>query len=81
MAGKPGGMDGIPNRYSSATSGLELYDILADISETNDLSKENPKIMKRLLALAELAYEDLGDGPKKRVGKGVRPAGQLASKN
>jgi hypothetical protein len=37
--------------------------------------------MKRLLALAELAYEDLGDGPKKRVGKGVRPAGQLASKN
>ncbi|MBG88885.1 MAG: arylsulfatase [Verrucomicrobiales bacterium] len=79
MACKAGGMDGIPNRYSSATSGQELYDLRKDISEKNDVSKANPKIVKRLLALAENAYEELGDGPKKRVGKGVRPAGQLAS--
>jgi len=52
---------------------LQLYDLQADIHEENDVSAQNPDIVKRLQALAEAAREDLGDVG--REGKGQRPAG------
>lgn len=52
---------------------LQLYDLQADIGETNNVADQHPDVVKRLLALAEKAREDLGDIG--REGKGQRPAG------
>jgi arylsulfatase A-like enzyme len=60
--GKP-----IPN------SPLQLYNLDADIGEKNNVADENPDVVRRLLALAEKARDDLGDLDRK--GKNQRPAG------
>ena len=60
--GKP-----IPN------SPLQLYNLDADIGEKNDVANENPDVVKRLLAFAEKARDDLGD--LNRKGRNQRPAG------
>lgn len=52
---------------------LQLYDLQADIGETNNVAHNHPDVVKRLLALAEKARQDLGD--VNREGKGQRPAG------
>ncbi|MCK5173804.1 MAG: sulfatase-like hydrolase/transferase, partial [Planctomycetes bacterium] len=39
----------------------KLYDLSADIGETNDLSKKEPKVVKRLMRLANKARADIGD--------------------
>jgi arylsulfatase A-like enzyme len=52
---------------------LKLFDLAADIHEDNNIAEANPEVVKRLLALAENAREDLGDVD--RPGKGQRPAG------
>ena len=51
----------------------QLFDLDADIGESKDLAAKNPAVVKRLLALAEEAREELGDG--NRQGKGQRKAG------
>ena len=51
----------------------QLFDLDADIGESKDLAAKNPAVVKRLLALAETAREELGDGG--RQGKGQRKAG------
>jgi len=51
----------------------KLYDLKADIAEKNNLAAKNPDIVKRILALAEKAREDLGDANRK--GANQRPAG------
>jgi len=52
---------------------LALYDLQADITETTDVAEQHPDVVKRLLALAERAREELGDVG--REGKNQRPAG------
>ncbi|MEO1827123.1 MAG: sulfatase [Roseibacillus sp.] len=52
---------------------LALYNLAKDIHEDNNVAAENPDIVKRLLAHAEAAREDLGDVD--RPGKGQRKAG------
>jgi len=56
---------------------LQLYDLKADIGETNNVADQHPEVVKRLLALAEKAREDLGDVNRK--GKNQRPAGWVDS--
>lgn len=53
----------------------ELYDLEKDISELHDVANWHPDVVKRLLALAEQAWVDLGDGD--RDGKNTRPAGHV----
>lgn len=78
MAGQPGGKDGIPNKYSNDTvKAPALYDLYEDVSETTDLAGTHPDVLKRMLAHADSAYADLGDGPMKKSGRGIRPAGRL----
>jgi arylsulfatase A len=77
MAGKPGGSDGRPNPYSHRTSGLELYDLREDISESNDIAEKHPEIVARLQQHAERARDELGDTLNDRQGSGVRPVGKL----
>lgn len=47
-----------------------LVDLESDIGEATDVSTQHPKVVKRLLALAEAMREDLGDFD--RVGKNMR---------
>jgi arylsulfatase A len=75
MAGKPGGKDGIPNRYSQAKIGLALYDLTADVGEQNDVAEKHPDVVKHIQALAEKMRADLGDANQK--GKGMRQPGRL----
>jgi arylsulfatase A-like enzyme len=76
LKGQPGN-DGRPGEYKSVKTGLQLYDLEADIGETTDVANANPKIVERLIALAEKAKDELGDSATKRTGKGVRAPGRL----
>ena len=51
----------------------QLYDLDKDIGETTDVSSDHPDVVKRLLALAEMARSELGDVGS--PGKGQRKAG------
>lgn len=78
LGGKPGGRDGGPAKYESRELlKAELYDLTHDIGETRDVAGQNEEVVRRLLALAESAREELGDSLTGRIGKGVRPAPQL----
>ena len=60
-------------RGDTKPSPAELYDLEADLSEKTNLAAKYPGVVRRLLALAEKAREDLGDVD--RPGKNQRPAG------
>ena len=51
----------------------ELYDLRTDLPETANVVGKHPDVVRRLLALAEAARQDLGDVGRK--GRGQRPAG------
>jgi arylsulfatase A len=79
LAGKPGGHDGTPVPYEQRKlEQAELYDLVADVSETTDLAAQHPDIVQRLEAEAEKAREELGDGILKRTGKGTREPGRVS---
>lgn len=80
LDGKPGGKGGVPARYRyTKLKQMELYDLKNDMSESNNVIDENPEVLERLLAAAEVAREDLGDKLQKRRGSGVRPPGRLSN--
>jgi hypothetical protein len=56
---------------------LNLYNLQADIAETNNVADQHPDVVKRLFALAEKARQDLGD--VNREGTGQRPAGLVVT--
>lgn len=79
LGGRPGGTNNIPARYEQRKiKQPQLFDIQAEISEMSNVADQNPKIVRRLLAVAEAAREDLGDSLTKREGKGRREPGRLA---
>lgn len=51
---------------------ITLYNLKADISETTNVAKQKPEVVKRLMTFVEQAREDLGDGSQGISGKGVR---------
>ncbi|MCH7989221.1 MAG: sulfatase [Planctomycetes bacterium] len=77
LDGKPGGTGGKPSRYVQLKTGLALYNLDKDISESTNVAEQHPKVVTRLKALAEKAREDLGDSATKQQGNGVRPPGRL----
>jgi arylsulfatase A-like enzyme len=54
-----------------------LFDVVADRGETRNVAGEHPDVVERILALADKARDDLGDGS--RPGKNQRPAGMVES--
>lgn len=52
-----------------------LFNIEEDISSRNNLAKENPRIVKKLLRWADKGRKDLGDAG--RLGTGQRPPGKI----
>ena len=59
-------------RASKREIPARLYDLKADIGETVNLAEKHPEVVKRLMALAQQAREDLGD--LGREGRGQRAA-------
>ena len=66
----------IKRKNQTTKAALKLYDLNADIGETTNVAERNSDVVKRLLALAEKAREDLGDGNRKG---NQRPAGLVVT--
>ncbi len=80
LAGHAGGHGGIPVKYEQRKIAQpELYDLVDDRGETTDVASRQPDIVKRLLAVAERARDELGDSLTKREGRGIRPAGEIVA--
>jgi arylsulfatase A len=75
LAGPPRS-GGIPGTYRQDDVPLALYDLVADVGETADVSAAHADVVTRLRALAEGAREDLGDSLTKRIGAGLREPGR-----
>lgn len=78
LNGQKGGEEGNPVNYEQKRIvEPELYNVATDIGETKNVSAENPEIVKRLLADAEKAREQLGDSLTNRKGAAVRGPGTI----
>ncbi|HEY5913753.1 MAG TPA: sulfatase [Verrucomicrobiae bacterium] len=78
LSGGPGGLGGKPSPYQQRKiESAELYDLVKDISEQNDVAAKHPQMVRGLEAEAEAAREELGDALTKRKGKGVREPGRV----
>jgi arylsulfatase A-like enzyme len=78
LAGRPGGKDGKPARYTQARTPLTLFDLEADPGEKNNCADRHPEVVSRLKKLADAARKDLGDTATKTKGAGVREPGTVA---
>ena len=77
LNGRPGGVGGQPVKYEYTDTKLELYDLVNDVSETQNVIDQYPEKKAQLEALADSAREVLGDKLTERTGNGVRPLGRL----
>jgi arylsulfatase len=73
------GRDGLPGPYAQGRTGLELYDLAADIGESRDVAAAHPEVVRDLQELGEKARTELGDALTSRVGRSVRPPGRAAA--
>ncbi len=79
LNGRPGGHDGIPEKYEPQAIGEVLYDLENDVQESRDVAAEHPEMVAQLKAAAAIARADLGDTLVPTVGKGTRRPGQVPS--
>ncbi len=74
---KRAGGEGQPGDYERKSLELSLFDLDDDPAESTNLAGGNPDVVRRMLAYAERAREDLGDSLTNRTGKNVRAAGKM----
>lgn len=73
--------DGIPIAYEMLSlEEMALYDLSEDREERNNVREQYPDVVKEMMALADLAREDMGDALQDMPGENLRPAGQLSEK-
>jgi arylsulfatase A len=72
----PAGRDGNPARYSTARTGVALYDLESDIGETKNLAGQQPDELARLTTLADRICMELGNSATQQRGRTVRPPGR-----
>ncbi|MEL6944200.1 MAG: sulfatase-like hydrolase/transferase, partial [Bacteroidota bacterium] len=78
LNGRIGTSDGLPIDYEqNELMEMELYNLQADISETQNVITEHPEVVEELLGYAEKIKADLGDELTDRVGEGVREVGNV----
>jgi len=77
LAGRQGGTGGQPAEYEQDKIGPALFDLENDIGEQHDVSARHPKVVERLMALADKMRQDLGDSAKKMTGQNRRPPGHV----
>ena len=71
------GKDGWPGPYARGQSGIELYNLMDDISEKNNVANQFPEIVEKLTKIAEEARLTLGDDILDLEGTEVRPSGRI----
>lgn len=71
------GIEGMGGKISHVPVPMALYDLAHDPGEAYDVQQLYPAMVKKILALADSAREDLGDNLTKRIGKNVRKAAEL----
>jgi arylsulfatase A-like enzyme len=76
LAGRPGGKDGQPAKYTQTKTPLALFDLVNDPGETINLAEKQAEMVEKLTKLADRAREELGDSAKKLNGKGEREPGK-----
>lgn len=62
-----------------AVEGIELYDMENDISETNNVAKDHPEVVERLMKQIELSRKSLGD--YNLIGEDVRAVANAPIEN
>ena len=78
MIGRELGSGGSPGKYdNSRKTGLELYDLVADIGELHNVAEAHPDVVKRLTELADTMRRDLGDNLTKVDPTGKREPGRI----
>ena len=81
MEGRDPGGGGVPGLYDySRATGLELYDLGADIGERRNLVEQFPEVVAELSTLADEARAELGDALTGAVGSAVREPGRLSER-
>ncbi len=71
------GSDGVRGVYRPYQAGLELYHLVSDPGERQNLATLRPDVLHRMLGHAENARQDLGDSLTGRRGSGLREPGRL----
>lgn len=71
------GSGGIPGPYVQKNIELSLFDLDSDPGESTDVSGREPQVVEQLLALAEVARQDLGDTATGQLGANVRDPGRV----
>jgi len=78
LKGREGGTDAFPVNYEIVNfNEIALYDLSKDISETNDIASENPKIVDKIKILADEMRSKLGDRLYAIEGNENRPVGRV----
>ena len=62
----------------NADTMCELYDLSADIGETNNVAAQHPTIVAELQSMVKHAQRELGDRAEGITGSAVRPVGRVA---
>ena len=78
LNGREGGKNGLPVGYDHITlKEPELYNLKSDIREEKNVVVKNPKIVQKMLELANQMREELGDNLNKIEGKENRSPGKI----
>ena len=76
MRENPVGSGGVPGKYDySVKTGLALYNLKDDPSESINVVDENPEVMKQMESFAKGMRTDLGDRLTNSQQSGQRSAG------
>ena len=81
MVDNPVGSGGVPGKYDySVKTGIELYSLHQDPSETKNVADEYPEVMNYIKRLANHMRADLGDNLTPTKPTGQRESGQVKMK-
>ena len=81
MVDNPVGSGGVPGKYDySVKTGIELYSLHLDPSETKNVANEYPEVMNNLKRLANHMRADLGDNLTNTKPTNQRKSGQVKLK-
>ncbi len=69
------GNDGHSGKYGGGKTGLELYDLDADVAESKNVIAEYPEVLAKMKALADQKRAELGDNLTKVAGTENRKPG------
>ena len=78
MEGQEPGKDGIPGEYRMVDlDEIELYDVVNDVSERNNVAAENPEVVAKIKVLANDMRSRLGDSLMDLEGSETREPGRM----